>query len=199
MPRWHASGHVLLVVILAAACGSSGGGATQPAGPPTAQPTAATAGAGSTLAPLPTSSGGPAAGTGGTPGIDGTTGIPAIADGPYSGGSARIVITGEPNVTVEAKGAGVAMGGEAVLTYLDEAAGYSAQLTLSSRTSSGLVVSGPGLLAGGTWGKECQVTITRNEVTELAGEFACPNMQAVGSLAGKQLTITVTGTFSATR
>ena len=193
MPGRLTFGLLLIVAILAAGCGSSGGGTQLPTGGTTAAPATAGATAGPSLAPPPTTGGGTSPGTGGT------TGIPAIVAGPFSTGAAHIVITGDQNVTFDARGAGVAMGTEAVLTYLDEAAGYSAQLTLSGQTTSGIMVSGKDLLAGGTWGKECQITVTRNDATELAGEFACRNMHAVGSLLGKQLTITLAGTFTATR
>ena len=185
----HVSRAILLVIlaVLAVGCGSSGAVATAP-GLPTIAPGGA---GGATQAPVVTPAGG--GGGGG-----GTVTSVTVADGTYTKGKAHVELTGDKTATLDMNGTGFAAGGSGAFSYADTTAQLSVSIVLGPQ-DTGLAIAGKDIITGGTWGKECELKVTRNDSGGVAGEFSCPNVEAADPSILKQLKVSIKGSFSAER
>ena len=135
----------------------------------------------------------------------GTAGIPSIADGVFKSGTARVELSGARTETFDVSLAtGITTGGNTVLAFATSDSQRVVQLTFLAAGSpdpGAVTVTTLNLsalsTAAGTWGKECQLKITRNNAAGLSGEFACTDAPAVGGATVTKASFK--GTFAADR
>jgi hypothetical protein len=148
-------------------------------------------------------SGAPAASVGGGGGAN--AGIPAIADGSFRSGKVHVEVSGGKNETLDIGTlSGSTTGGSTFLVYATADVQKVVQFSFLAATESdrgavtvGTTVGAVAFATIGTWGKECQVKITRNDAAALSGEFSCSNAPASEGLRG--FGVNIKGTFSAER
>ena len=173
MRRWW------LRVLVVAACGSTPSAATRARGPSAGAATAppsAPARTQASAAPAAPSAAQPSEGAGASETTD--SGAPIVAEGNWSKATGHVEITGGRTVTIEGVGFAVSAAGITSVNFADSAHSYAIGLTVSTGEDSGVAIVAPNLITGGTFGKECQVNVTRNEPAELAGTFSCTNAEA---------------------
>jgi hypothetical protein len=177
------------LVLVLSACGGA-------ANAPIASGTSTVA---ATATPIPTTA--PVGGGGGA-----NAGIPAIADGSFQSGKVHVEVSGGgKNETLDIdRLSGATTSGSAFLVYTTADVQKVVQLSLLAPTESDRGGVTVGVTAGavafatiGTWGKDCQVKITRNDAAGLSGEFSCSNAPASEGLRG--FGVNIKGTFSAER
>jgi hypothetical protein len=176
------------LVLLLSACGGA-------ANAPIASGTSTVA---ATAAPTPTTA--PVGGGGGA-----NAGIPAIADGSFRSGKVHVEVSGGKNETVDIGTlSGSTTSGSTFLVYANADIQKVVQFSFLAPTESDRGGVTVGVTAGavafatiGTWGKDCQVKITRNDAAGLSGEFSCSNAPASEGIRG--FGVNIKGTFSAER
>lgn len=177
------------VTLMIAACGGSASPTTTVSTTATGAPTSGNA------APAT-----PVGGGGG-----GTAGIPTIADGVYKSGTARVELSGPRTETLDVGlGTGITTGGNTVLAFASSDSQRVVQLSFLAAGSPDpgavtVTTLNPTALSttAGTWGKECQIKITRNNASGLSGEFSCTDAAAVaGAIVTKS---SFKGTFAVER
>jgi hypothetical protein len=197
---------LLAVALLGAAmggCGSSAGSAA-PTGseaaatdPPAQASATASAPAPGPSEPAPTvppEASEPAETPAGGDGGGGSNGISAVTvEGQLSRGTASVDVTGDVTFSVEATGTGFSTGGFASMVYIGEG-GASIQLAISAEAgSAGVAVTRGALATGGSFGTDCDITLSRNDGTGIAGDFSCADLPAIEGAVSK--TVSLTGQF----
>lgn len=189
---------LVAAVIVIAACGGSVSPAVSVSQSPAASGSVSPGTSGARGA-----SGAPTASVGGGGGA--TAGIPAIADGSFRSGKVHVEVSGGKNETLDIGTlSGSTTGGSTFLVYTTADIQKVVQLSLLAPTESDLGAVTVGTTVGavtfttiGTWGKDCQVKITRNDTAGLSGEFSCSNAPAAEGIRG--FGVNFKGTFSAER
>jgi hypothetical protein len=129
--------------------------------------------------------------------VSGASDGPAVVDGNWTKAVGHLEITGGRTLTLDGLGAAFSMGGLTSVSFADEAHTFLVAMTISNGEESGVAISGQNLIAGGTFGKDCQVNVTKREPAELAGTFSCTNVDAADPAKGETFKVTLNGTFSA--
>jgi hypothetical protein len=124
---------------------------------------------------------------------------PQIFDANYQQGSAHVEISGGANRTVDlTKAGGYTVSGATVVTFTDAQSQNALSVTSSksSGDASGITLTAGGISTAGEFGRDCQLTVTKNDASEFAGKIQCTNVDGIeGSTVHSGLN--VNGTFSA--
>jgi hypothetical protein len=129
-----------------------------------------------------------------------TVDIPEIKDGAFEGGSLHIEISGEKDDEFDFElGTGFALGGFANVVYSTEDASRSVTFAFAKEGDPGAiaVIAGP-IITGGTWGRECSVTV-HDDDDELRAEFECDDAQGLASATGALSGLRIEGEFTINR
>jgi hypothetical protein len=185
------------VVAVVGACGGSSGSAA---------PKATAADAGSQPAPSAATKGGGSDDSGAGDGSSGgDASIPKIGDATYKSGTANVKITGEKSLDLTGKiaeGGALTIGGTTVLQYALPSDGGFIQISFlqdDSSSGSGIAVTDGDFVTSGAWGEDCDVTLSRNDGSGIAGDFRCKGLTGADTKLAKAYKIDMEGSFQADR
>lgn len=130
---------------------------------------------------------------------NGSANIPAIKDAVFADGEVHVEVSGDKDFKLDLKGNGIATGGYALLTFVnDEASVILAFQADSEEEAGGLSLTHTALATAGEWGGDCTVNLDESG-NGLKGEFRCKDIAAVQPGSANTLEVTVKGDFSVTR
>jgi hypothetical protein len=190
---------MLALVAIAAvvvACGGSSGTAA-----PKATAAASAASGGSDVeASAETEGSGDSDTGGGSSGGDAS--IPKIGDASYKSGTANVKISGEKSLDLQgeiSENGALTIGGATVLQYALPTEGGFIQISFlqDESSTSGIALADGDFILAGTWGEDCDVKVTRNDGSGLAGDFVCKGLTGADSKLAKAYQVDMTGSFSA--
>jgi hypothetical protein len=182
----------ILAGLIAASCGSSGAVATATARATSAAATAAPAATAAAATEVPSDS------SGGAQESVPVTGIPTIVTANWQKATAHVDVSRDKTESFDMTGAIVGLNGIAIGTFGDPGSQQTMQMTISGLEHTGFALTTPNLLAGGSWGDECQIKITKNDASGFAGEFSCSNVDGADRAGTQALHLDIRGTFSGT-
>ena len=179
---------IVLIGLILAACGSPSGSG-EPGASAGGEPSAPAESEG----PDQSQSGGGGEGGGGGIGT-------ALGDGPWTGGTAHVDVSGDASASFDAPLFGATSltdGTTTTLTYVSTDGGLIG-IAIDAESFSVSVTTAE-LVGGGGTTTSCSVTYDSTADNNISGDFSCPDSAAFTSAGASEGTVDIEGSFSATR
>jgi len=128
-------------------------------------------------------------------------GGPQLSEGSWEG-PAHFEISGDVDVSRDLFGAGLTQGDYTLLTFTsDDGAGTQIGFTGGSDEQAAVFVTSNDFTGGGEIGdgKECTITMTKNDDSAAEGRFSCKGVKGVSVANTKDYTVDIEGTFTMAR
>jgi hypothetical protein len=123
--------------------------------------------------------------------------VPAVENGNWTGGTLHMEVTGDAEATFDAPGSGSTLDGVTSAAFTE--APNTVSIGLGGDTESAISLTAGGVSTVGGFRTNCTIDFTKSEASSLAADFACDDLDAVGTGTTDIKTIDVTGNFTLTR
>jgi hypothetical protein len=127
-------------------------------------------------------------------GGDAPVDIPGIPDGNWDG-RVHVEVSGDVSSNFESDGSGSTTSGFTNLAFAENP-GKNISFAFGGTDPSAMALTVDDVGTSGQFGKECEVTFTKHDAQNLAGDFTCPTLQAVSSSDTNVKNIAVKGNFN---
>jgi hypothetical protein len=118
-----------------------------------------------------------------------------FADATYTTGTAQIEVSGDLDMNVDyANGGGYTEGEQMSLSFFAASSNDALGVFFQPGGSGGITWGTGQIAAGGEYPSDCDIELTTNDATEIAGSFECEDVPGIN--VAENITVTLEGTFS---